>query len=132
MADPTQAFEDATAQVAAIGQDLVEHVKSGAVDDQPLWDRHFDPGFESVEADGSRWQGREQVKEKCDWWLGQFQVHSCEPDGPYVYPGGFAVKYEMDIEARDGSMPRTRMREIGVYTVENGKIVREIFMSPPQ
>lgn len=111
----------------AIGRDLVNHVNSGAPSDSPLWDKHFDPKFLSVEGDGMSWEGRAKVQEKHDWWNSNMTVHSCKAEGPFVTVNGFSVFYKMDIEAKDGSFPRHTMTEIGVYAVKNDKVVREEF-----
>jgi hypothetical protein len=116
---------------ATIGEAVVAHVNSGAESDRPLWDQHFDPGFTSVEGDGSAYEGIDAVQKKCDEWLAAHTIHSCVAEGPFVGAGGFAVRYAMDLEPNDGSWPRTRMTEIGVYTVNNGKVVREEFWYGP-
>jgi ketosteroid isomerase-like protein len=111
-----------------IGQDVVDHVNSGIDSDAPLWDKHYHPDFESVEGDGTTHKGRAQVQEKHNWWNGMMTVHSVSAEGPFVGDSGFTVMFTMDVEAKDGSQPRSTMREIGVYTVKDGKVVREEFM----
>lgn len=118
-------------RVKAIAGDVVAHVRSGATNDEPLWLKHFDPGFESIEGDGTTHRGFEELKQKHAWWQDNFAVYGVEVEGPYVTPNGFAVKYTMEVEAKDGSMPRTRMREVGHYTVREGKVVREEFLGEP-
>lgn len=115
----------------ALGQAVVDHVNSGAESDAPLWDAHYDPNFVSVEGDGTTHTGREEVQGKHDWWNGAHTVHSVKATGPFLGHSGFSVMYELDVEANDGSMPRMVMHEVGVYTVEGEKIVREEFMYGP-
>lgn len=115
----------------AIANDIIAHVKSGAMDDRPLWDKHWSPGCVSVEGDGSVHEGREAMQKKVDWWFDTVTLHSCTPEGPWVGPEGFAIKYTVDCKAKDGSWPRMQMDEIAYYTVSDGKIVREQFMGSP-
>lgn len=112
----------------AIGKAVVDHVNSGAESDAPLWQSHYHPEFESVEADGTTHKGLQEVQGKHDWWNGAHTVHSVKATGPFAGKSGFSVIYEMDVEAKDGSMPRMTMQEVGVYTVADGKVVREEFM----
>lgn len=116
---------------APIAQAVVDHINSGAASDAPLWDAHYDPNFTSVEADGTSHTGREAVQGKHDWWYGAHTVHGVKATGPFLGQKGFSVVMEMDIEPKDGSWPRMTMQEVGVYTIENGKVVREEFMYPP-
>jgi len=119
------------AKITAIGKAVVDHVNSGATSDKPLWDKHYHDNFVSAEADGMSWEGKAKVQEKHDWWNGMMTVHSCAAQGPFVTKNGFCVYYEMEMEAKDGSMPRTKTKEVGVYTVKDGKVVREEFFMEP-
>ena len=73
----------------------------------------------------SRCEGREALQEKHAWWNNNAEVHSASADGPYVFGDQFAVNYEMDV-TMDGE--RNRMKEIGLYTVRDGKIAEERFL----
>jgi len=116
---------------AVIGQDVVDHVNRGSMDDTPLWDKHWHDDFMSVEVTGDVFERRPKETEKCEDWISKTPVHACRTTGPYVTPNGFCVRYELDFEPKDGSFPRMQVDEIGVYTVTDGKIVREEFFSPP-
>lgn len=116
---------------AKMGKDVVDHVNSGAKGDGPLWDKHWDPGFVSIEGDGMKHEGRPAVEEKHKQWFESVKMHSCTAHGPYVTPNGFCVRYDLDCESTDGTWPRMQMDEIGVYTVENGKVVKEEFFGRP-
>ncbi len=116
---------------AAIGKAVVDYINSGAKSDAALWDAHYDPGFSSVEQDGTTHTGRDKVQEKHDWWNGAHTVHSVKAEGPYLGHSGFSAIIQIDVEAKDGSFPRMTMQEIATYTVETGKVVREEFMMPP-
>lgn len=113
---------------ADIGRSLVELYNSGRADDvKKLWHHKK---IESIERDGSVFLGRKGIDEKDEWWYGAFEMHSAKADGPYIGATGFAVHFVIEISPKhgDGAGQRTTMREIGVYTVSKGKIVREEFM----
>ncbi len=67
------------------------------------------------------------IEAKHDWWAKTMEVHSASTDGPYLYgPDRFAVIFEVDVTNRE-SGERTQMKEVALYTVSNGRIVREEF-----
>ena len=72
-------------------------------------------------------RGIEAVRGKTDWWLNHMQVHSAKVSGPFVAHDRFVVQYDMDVSDKN-SKERTQMSEVGVYTVKDGKIVREEFL----
>lgn len=115
----------------ALGETIADFVRSGQEDHSPLWAQYFHPDFESVEGDGKTWTGVAEVQAKHDEWGATTLMHSCTVDGPFCGPSGFCLHFTIDAEARDGSWPRMTMIEVGVYTVKNGKIVREEFMASP-
>src|SRR5437870_6842121 len=86
----------------------------------------------SVEArtmDGSspETRGKDGVRGKVDWWLENMEVHSFTADGPFVAHDRFVVQYDADVTDKN-SKARRQLSEVGVYTVKNGKIVREEFL----
>lgn len=74
-------------------------------------------------------QGIEAIRGKNEWWYGHNEVHSGNADGPFVNGDRFTVKFEFDVTAKDGERAgqRNTFREIALYTVKDGKIVREEF-----
>jgi hypothetical protein len=96
----------------------------------------YDPGCESVEAsdppEGSRIsKGVEAIKGKHDWWAASFEMHGAEVEGPFLHePHRFAVIFTMDVTDKSSGQ-RWKGREIGLYTVAEGKIVREEFFQAP-
>ncbi len=54
-------------------------------------------------------------------------IHGASTEGPFVVSTGFAVRFRMDVETKSTGQRRV-MDEVGVYTVEDGKIVCEEFM----
>jgi hypothetical protein len=55
------------------------------------------------------------------------EVHSFTAKGPFVAHDRFVVQYDADVTEKN-SKKRFQLSEIGVYTVKNGKIVREEFL----
>src|SRR5438270_13958532 len=95
-------------------------------------DTLYDDNIVSVEAftmDGSspETRGKEGVRGKIDWWVNAMKVHSFTANGPFVAHDRFVVQYEADVTEKD-SNERRKISEVGVYTVKNGKIVREEFL----
>lgn len=109
----------------AIGKSLVEMFNKGQFSQiEAKW---WSPAIESVEGFGMAWKGRAAVEAKNAGWMNQNTVRGASAEGPYVGASGFSVKFRMDVEEKATSK-RTIMEEIGVYTVKNGKIIREEFM----
>ena len=86
----------------------------------------------SVEAQGMGGESPEKrgidaVRGKADWWSENMDVHSFKVSGPFVAHDRFVVQYDVDVTDKN-SKNRFQMSEVGVYTVKNGKIVREEFL----
>jgi hypothetical protein len=90
-------------------------------------DTLYDDNIVSVEATTPDTQGKEGVRGKVDWWLGAFQVHSFNASGPFVARDRFVVQYDAEISDKR-TKERRKLFEVGIYTVKNGKIVREEFL----
>jgi hypothetical protein len=72
-------------------------------------------------------RGIQGVRGKTDWWVNAMQVHGVKVSGPFVAHDHFVVQYDMDVTEKS-SKERRQLSEVGVYTVKNGKIVREEFL----
>ena len=86
----------------------------------------------SVEAQASgggspETRGIEGVRGKIDWWVNAMEVHSFKASGPFVAHDRFVVQYDADVTDKS-SKKRFQLSEVGVYTVKDGKIVREEFL----
>ena len=95
-------------------------------------DTLYDKEIVSVEASASEGEsvekrGIDQVRGKIDWWLNAMEVHSFTAKGPFVAHDRFVVQYDADVTEKN-SKKRFQLSEVGVYTVKNGKIVREEFL----
>lgn len=110
-----------------IGAAVVAHLNSGAHSDVPLWNKYWSDAVESVEGRGMSWRGRKAMEAKCMEWVAQHDVLGCRATGPFVGASGFAVHMEIEVRPKAGG-DVMRMKEVGVYTVKDGKVVREEFM----
>jgi hypothetical protein len=71
--------------------------------------------------------GKEGVRGKVDWWVNAMEVHSFDANGPFVGHDRFVVQFDADVSDKK-TKERRQLSEVGVYTVKNGKIVREEFL----
>ena len=72
-------------------------------------------------------RGIDGVRGKADWWVKSMELHSFKVSGPFVAHDRFVVQYDVDVTDKS-SKKRMQMSEVGVYTVKDGKIVREEFL----
>ena len=72
-------------------------------------------------------RGLDQVRGKTEWWDKNMEVHSMKVSGPFVAQDTFVVQFEADVTDKT-SKQRIQLSEVGVYTVKDGKIVREEFL----
>ena len=77
-------------------------------------------------------KGRDAISAKREDWAATHDIHRLTADGPYVHPPNqFAVRYEAEVTQKATGRKMT-LREIAVYSVEAGKIVREEFFMLPK
>ena len=72
-------------------------------------------------------EGLAAVSEKSRWWMENHEVHSLEATGPFVAYDRFVVRFDMDVTEKQSGR-RTQGAEVAIYTVIDGKIVREEFL----
>ncbi len=87
----------------------------------------------SIEGSGTpqmpaRMHGIDAVRKKGEWWYANNVVHGMTAAGPFIGDKAdqFAVMFDIDMTPKGG--PRTRMTEMGLYTVRGDKIVEEAFL----
>lgn len=74
-------------------------------------------------------EGLEGIRGKHAWWEENFEVHGGATEGPFLHgPDRFAVIFEIDATHK-ASGQRSRMREVALYTVRDGRITREEFFA---
>lgn len=77
-------------------------------------------------------KGRVAIKGKREDWAANHEIKRLDADGPYVHPPNqFAVRFQADVIQKATGQQMT-LSEIAVYTVEEGKIVREEFFMWPK
>jgi hypothetical protein len=107
-----------------IAESLVALFNAGKSDEaESTW---YHRKIESIEDDGTVFDGWKGVLEKGKWWKENFTVLSMRATAHFTCSTGFTVVYEGRVRMGDG--PEVHVRECGVYTVEDGRIVREQFM----
>jgi ketosteroid isomerase-like protein len=74
-------------------------------------------------------KGLEAIRAKSKRWTENHIVHSAEVTGPFPHDDRFAVRFAFEVTNKP-SGKRFAMDEIGLFTVENGKITREEFFYP--
>jgi hypothetical protein len=72
--------------------------------------------------------GIDLVRAKNHWWIQGYEIHHYEVLGPYVGDRQFAVRFQYDVTCRATGL-RSTMTEMALYTVQDGRIVREEFFS---
>ena len=112
-----------------IANELVAGCREGR--ERANLDRLYAADAVSVEAmdmgGGRETRGLAAIHGKHDWWSNAFTVHSLMVDGPFTHgEDSFAVIFEMDTENK-ASGERRKDREVAIYHVKDGKIIREAF-----
>ncbi len=90
-------------------------------------DQLYDKDIVSVEATPPEARGVDELRKKIDWWVNAMEVHSFDASEPFVAHDRFVVQYDADVTDKN-SKQRRKLSEVGVYTVKDGKIVREEFL----
>jgi ketosteroid isomerase-like protein len=114
---------------AEVANNLVELCRQGK--NLEAVDKLYADGIVSVESASSpgmpaEMKGLEAIRQKNQWWLDNHQVNDAKVNGPYIGDNQFAVEFHYDVTQK-ASGARFHMQEMALYTVENGKIVREHF-----
>jgi len=98
-------------------------------------DALYDEKIVSIEAQSNdaipaRMEGIEAIRGKNSWWYDNHEIHASSAAGPYSAghrDDQFAVRFEMDVTLETTGV-RSRLDEVALYTVKNGKIVQEEFL----
>jgi len=120
----------APTSIAAVAEELVVLCRAGR--NMDAINAFYSPKIVSIESGpGSKempatMTGIDAIRKKNEWWLENHEVHSADADGPFVGEDKFAVRWDYDITVKANGQ-RVRMEEMALYTVENGKIVKEQF-----
>ena len=71
-------------------------------------------------------KGLAALRAKGDWWRANHEVHSSSVTGPWPHGNRFVVGFQFDITNKPSGR-RMKLDEVGLYTIEDGLIVREEF-----
>lgn len=72
-------------------------------------------------------EGIDAVRGKNQWWAENHEVHDASTTGPFPHGDDrFAVHYRFDVTHKP-SGNRFSMEEVGLYTIDDGKISKEEF-----
>lgn len=71
-------------------------------------------------------KGLAALQAKSKWWRDNHEIHSAVVTGPWPHGDRFIVGFQYDVTHKPSGR-RIKMEEAALYTVENGKIVREEF-----
>jgi hypothetical protein len=74
-------------------------------------------------------KGLDAIKAKEKGWGERNIVHKAEVAGPFPNDNRFAVRFTFDVTDKP-SGKRSTLDEVGLFTVEDGKITREEFFYP--
>lgn len=124
----------APASTGAVAQELVSLCRAGRNLDAIA--KLYSTKIVSIEAAGdgtmpAEMTGINAIRQKNERWYASYEVHDVEVNGPFVGEHQFAVQYDFDTTFKPTGR-RMRMSEMALYTVQDGKIVREqFFYNPP-
>lgn len=110
-----------------VGKDVVNMFNRGQLGE--IESKYWSPDVASIEGMGVGlgWYGLKAVREKNEGWMKDHVLHGATAEGPFVGSSGFSIRFRMDVETKSTG-ERKMFDEVGVYQVQNGKIVREEFM----
>ena len=111
--------------VSEIGQGLVDLCREGKFDEAMA--AYYAEGIVSVEGDGSEVVGLAACEAKGAEWVADHEVHGIEVEGPFCGVDQFVVRFKLDVTMKSNGQ-RIVADEVGIYTVADGKIVREVFL----
>ena len=115
---------------ASVADELVSFCRSGRNLD--AINNLYSPDIVSIESMGNEqmpreMKGLEAIAEKNRWWSENNTVHSAQVEGPFISDTDkFAVYYNFDVTSKQTGK-RNEMEEMALYTVKDGKVVREQF-----
>jgi len=112
-----------------IGKEVAALCKQGK--NQEAIDRFYSPAVESIEPVAmpgmeQTQKGIAKIKAKNQWWVDNHQIHSGTVDGPYPNGDRFILHFKYDVTAKQTGK-RITLDEVGLYTVQDGKIAKEEF-----
>lgn len=100
-------------------------------ENKEAFDLLYAPDAVSVEAGAqpgmdAEVRGLAAIKAKSEWWFANHEVHSFGVTGPWPHGDRFILGFQIDVTNKPSGQ-RMQMEEMALYTVQQGKIVREEF-----
>jgi ketosteroid isomerase-like protein len=119
----------APASTAAVAEELVSLCRAGRNLDAIA--KLYSPKIVSIEPVGSETMpaetsGIDAVRQKNERWYDAYEVNAVDVQGPFIGGQQFAVRHDFETTSK-ATGERVRMTEMALYTVKDGKIVREQF-----
>ena len=115
--------------VATVANELVALCRAGR--NLEAIDRLYATDIVSIEPVGNEvmpaeMKGRDAIRKKNEWWFENYEVHRADALGPFVGEKQFAVNFDFEVTHKPSGQ-RSTMSEMALYTVRDGRIVREQF-----
>ena len=115
--------------VNEIGTELVALCRQGK--NFEAIEKFYSPDVVSIEAMampgmGQTQTGIEAIIGKNTWWVENHEMHGGDVQGPFPHENRFIVFFKFDVTPKHTGK-RMTMEEMGLFTVENEKIVKEEF-----
>ena len=124
--------EEKTVSAIEIGKQLVALCNDGKGGE--VLEMLYADDIVSIEGQGSeeipaRMEGIEAIKGKNQWWYDNHEIHSMTAAGPFCghRDDQFVVEFDMDVTNKPSGQ-RIKMREVGIYTLRDGKVAQEEFL----
>ena len=115
-----------------VGKKLVELCNAGK--SMEAMERLYAPNIVSVEAmsmppNPQTVEGIDAIRKKSEWWYANHEIHSGVCTGPWPHGDRFVACFKYEVTPKVGPMAGKRMTidEAALYTVKDGKIVKEEF-----
>ena len=113
-----------------VAKKLVELCENGAYEEATK--TLYDQEIVSVEPRAmggmpAEMKGLDAVAGKTKWWIENHEIHSSKVSGPFVARDTFVVRFDIDVTDKNSGQ-RMQAAEVGIYTVKDGKVVREEFL----
>lgn len=128
-AEGTFSKEVLMSQVSEIGDKMAELCRQGK--NLEAIDKFYAPDIVSIEAMGSpempqEMHGIDAIRKKNQWWIDNMETAESSVSPAMVNGDRFMLHFNYDVrEKKTGK--RMKMEEVGLYTVKNGKVVKEEF-----
>ena len=120
----------APSTTTAVAEELVSFCRVGK--NLEAINQLYSPDIVSVESMGNEQMPREMkgidaIMAKNKWWSENNTVNGATIEGPFIGDNDkFAVYYNYDVTSKQTGQ-RNQMEEMALYTVKDGKVVREQF-----